>query len=533
MKASDLLVKCLENEGVTRVYGIPGEENLDLMDSLVDSGIDFVLTRHESSAAFMAGMTGRLSGRPGACLSTLGPGAANLVIGVAEAYLGYSPMVAMSGQLPAECQRYPRKQYLDLMSVFRPITKACLSLREPGEIPGRTREAFLLAGQERPGPVFLQLPEDVLRESTDGVPLHVAEKDTRPVPEALLSRVGNMIASSRRPLILAGAGVTRAGASGALASFAEAWGLPVAMSWLGAGTLPFDHPLSLGTVGLRRADMMRSAFEASDLILLVGFDLMEFEPMYWNFGTPKRIIYLGEVPADEVPGFSPDLQLVGDLEGSLRSLAIGQVMAPRWTSDLQQRLRDTINTVPRQGKGVKPQAIVRAVRDSLGRDDIAISDVGAHLLWMAQRYPVFKENTLLMSNGLIPMGVGVPWAIAAKLEHPERKVVASVGDGSLAMSGMELETAKRLGTAFVTVLWDDGGLDLIRIKQEKAFGRTIGTEFGDTDWARLAESLGAVGMVARTSDELSEMLSTCLRDDVLAVIDVKVDAQENDRLKPS
>ena len=533
MKASDLLVKCLEKEGVQRVFGIPGEENLDLMDSLIGSSIEFVLTRHESSAAFMAGMTGRLTGRPGACLSTLGPGAANMVIGVAEAYLGYCPMVAMSGQMGVDCQNHPRKQYVDLMSMFRPITKRCISLRTASEIPPRTQEAFSFAAQERPGPVFLELPEDVLRMSTDAVPVMMTEEGTSNVQETLLAKVRDLIASSQHPLVLAGAGVVRGGVSAGLRSFAEACNVPVAMSWLGAGSLPFDHPLSLGTVGLRRADMMRAAFETSDLILLIGFDLLEFEPVYWNYGMPKTVVYIGEAPADNIPDFAPDLQLVGDMDGTLRALASHPQPAYDWTSDLRDRLHEHMTDVPGQERGVKPQAIVRAIRDALDKEDIAVSDVGAHLLWMAQRYPVYKENTLLMSNGLIPMGVGIPWAIAAKLAHPDRRVVASVGDGSFLMTSMELETAKRLGTPFVTVVWNDGGLDLIRIKQEKAFGRTIGTKFDNPDLIKYAESMGMEGYMISSPEELKETISRCLRDDALALINVSVDSRENERLRPS
>jgi acetolactate synthase-1/2/3 large subunit len=531
MRGSDVLVKCLENEGVERIFGIPGEENLDLMDSLIDSDIEFVLTRHESSAAFMAGMVGRLTGRPGVCLTTLGPGAANMVIGVGEAYLGYCPMVAMSGQLSRECQREPRKQYLDLMHMFRPITKGAISLTSAESILDRTGEAFSLASRERPGPVFLELPEDVMKARHDGPlpPAHDHEAGVARVPD--MSGIRDLIISSKRPVILAGSGVVRGRASAELLRFAERWSVPVAMTWLGAGSVPFDHPLSLGTVGLRRADLMRAAFEAADLVILIGFDLMEFEPQYWNFGTPKKVAYIAAAPCDRAPGFRPDLEVIGDIGRSLRALDGGRG-EETWTSDLKRRLEDLLATVPEQSNGVKPQAIVRAIRNALGRDDIAVSDVGAHLLWMAQRYPVYRENTLLMSNGLIPMGVGVPWAIAAKLTHPERKVVASVGDGSFAMTGMELETAKRLGTPFVTVVWNDSELALIRIKQQQAFGRDHGIAFSNPDIVMYAESLGATGYRVASNEELEVTLGRCLKGDELAVIDVQVDGRESNNLLP-
>ncbi|MBI0583957.1 MAG: hypothetical protein ISF22_06995, partial [Methanomassiliicoccus sp.] len=250
MKGSDILVKCLEREGVDRVFGIPGEENLDLMDSLIDSSIEFVLTRHESSAAFMAGMVGRLTQRPGACLTTLGPGASNMVIGVAEAYLGYYPLVAMSGQVRQECQRAPRKQYIDQVSMFRPITKASMSVTSAASVPEMTRRAFDLASEERPGPVFLELPEEVMKQRGDAVPLAVRRLETAAPDRAGLEELRGLLASSQRPIVLAGHGVVRARASEELRRFAERWNVPTAMTWLGAGSVPFDHALSLGTVGL-------------------------------------------------------------------------------------------------------------------------------------------------------------------------------------------------------------------------------------------------------------------------------------------
>lgn len=527
MKGSEILVRQLESEGVQRVFGIPGEENLDLMDSLRDSSIEFVLTRHESSAAFMAGMVGRLTGRPGACLTTLGPGAANMVIGVGEAYLGYQPMVAMSGQLSRACQRKPRKQYLDLMSLFRPITKGVISPASANEVAGSARRAFGLAAQERPGPVYLELPEDVMKERLEGE-MRLAPWEESCGPSAPdLDAVKDLLLGAERPVVLAGAGVVRGHASAELVRFAERWGVPVAMTWLGSGSVPFDHPLSLGTVGLRRADLMRSAFEVADLVLLVGFDLVEFEPQYWNFGTAKKVAYIGAAPCDTVPGFAPDLQIVSDVRLTLGSLGDHGSSKQVWTSELKAKLTATLADVPDGQKGVKPQAIVRAIRNALGREDIAVSDVGAHLIWMAQRYPVYRENTLLMSNGLIPMGVGVPWAIAAKLVHPDQKVVASVGDGSFAMTGMELLTAKELRTPMVVVVWNDGEYRLIRAKQEAGFSNKYGVEFSNPDYLDFAKSLGIKTYRAETAAELNDTIARGLKDDEVVLIDVTVDRTES------
>jgi acetolactate synthase-1/2/3 large subunit len=442
-------------------------------------------------------------------------------------------MVAMSGQVRAECQKEPRKQYLDLVSMFRPLTKESLTVPSANRLPELTRRAFGLAAQERPGPVFLELPEDVMKERWDSAATTYRRPEVKGPDAAAVAKARDIIAASRRPLILAGHGTMRSRATAELVRFAESWNMPAAMTWLGAGSVPFDHPLSLGTVGLRRADMVREAFEAADLVVLVGFDLMEFGPQYWNVGTAKRIVYVGEAPCETSPGMRPSAQVLGDIGRSLVALSDGATRLDDWTADLKARLFSMMNTIPEQESGVKPQAIVRAVRTSLKREDIAVSDVGAHLIWMAQRYPVYKENTLLVSNGLIPMGVGIPWAIAAKLTFPERKVVASVGDGSFLMTSMELETAKRLRTPFVTIVWNDRSLDLIRIKQESGFRRRIGTSFDNPDIVRYAESMGAEGHRVSTAEELQETIVRCLRDDALAVIDVPVDAAENSKLRPS
>lgn len=532
MKGSDLLVKCLENEGVKHIFGIPGEENLDLMDSLIGSNIEFVLTRHESSAAFMAGMVGRLTQRPGVCLSTLGPGASNMVIGVGEAYLGYYPMVALSGQVRTEQQRAPRKQYIDLVSMFKPITKSSFSFRDPNSIPELARKAFATATTERPGPVFVELPEDVLKSTADARPcptVHEAPAAADFETEA----IRKLLINSKKPLILSGQGVIRGRASEELTRFASAWNIPVAMTWLGTGTMSCENPLSLGLVGLRKADLVRGAFEEADLVILVGFDTIEFEPQFWNIGAPKKVVYMGAAPCDDVPGLQLDLQVLGDVRQIL--MALNEHPRPRvdWASGYHVELDRAISALPEDSSPVKPQQVIHAIRDALGRDGIVVSDVGAHLIWMAQRYPVYGPSTALLSNGLLPMGVGVPWAIAAKLTHPDRKVVASVGDGSFLMTSMELETAKRLGTPFVVVVWNDSEYGLIKLKQERAFGRgrSIGTRFNNPDVVKFAESLGAEGYRVSSAADLKEALTRSLNDDSLAVIDVVIDHEENSRLK--
>jgi acetolactate synthase I/II/III large subunit len=530
MRASDLLVECLEAEGVERVFGIPGEENLDVMDALKGSGVEFVLTRHENSAAFIASTCARLTNRPHVCLSTLGPGATNMVTGVAEAFLSYIPLIAITGQVGADQAFVPRKQHLDLGQLYQPVTKASFSLRSPENIPSMVRRAFQLASQERPGPVHLELPEDAMKAQVKGRPLSCTRAHQAQLDRAALGRARDIISSSKRPLILAGPGVSRSGAGPSLRKFARSWGIPVAHTWHGAGVMPYDDELSLNTVGLRAKDRARKVFEQMDAVLLVGFDVPEFQPGFWNVGVPKKVVGLVAAPLEAVPGLQVDLQLVGPLDSMLRRLSTEARRKENWALGLRQDLQACIDGCPADSSPVKPQLAVRAIRSCLGRSDICTSDVGAHLLWLAKLYPVYQENTLLLTNGLIPMGIGIPSAIGAKLVHPDRKVVSVVGDGGLMMSAGELETAKRLGTSFVTVVFNDSGLGLIKLKHEKAYKRHYGTDFGNPDLVRFAESFGAVGYRVKTAKELDDVLAQALRNDELALIDVPVDYRENDGL---
>jgi acetolactate synthase-1/2/3 large subunit len=530
MRASDLLVKCIEAEGVERIFGVPGEENLDVMDSLKGSGVEFVLTRHENSAAFIALTCARLTNRPHVCLSTLGPGATNMVTGVAEAYLSYIPLIAMTGQVGSDQAFVPRKQYLDLVQLYRPVTKGSFSVHTPEDLPSQIRRAFQLASQERPGPVHLELPEDAMKAKATGGPLRHPKAHQVDLDQATLGRAREIISSSKRPLILAGPGVVRAGAGASLRKLARSWGIPVAHTWHGAGALPYDDELSLNTVGLRAKDRVRKIFEQMDAVLLVGFDVPEFQPGYWNVGIPKKVVGLVAAPLEAVPGLNVDLQLVGPLDTMLRRLSSNARRKENWALEHRQDLLGCIDGCPVDSSPVKPQLAIKVIRASLGKSDICTSDVGAHLIWLAKLYPVYKENTLLLTNGLIPMGIGIPSAIGAKLVHPQRKVVAVIGDGGLMMSAGELETAKRLGTNFVTVVFNDSGLGLIKLKHEMAYGRHYGTDFGNPDLVRFAESFGIKGYRAETAKELDEVLAQALRNDELALIDVPIDYRENGNL---
>lgn len=527
MRGSDLLVKCLQTEGVTRIFGIPGEENLDLMDSLIESGIEFVLTKHEEAAAFMAETAARLTNDVGVCLSTLGPGATNLVTGIADAYLCYNPVVALTGQVRTERAHPPEKQYVDLVSLFRPITKLSMSIGMPGKIPLLTKRGFDKAREERPGPVHLELPEDVMRCEASGEPLPRSATVSSVASRQSLGAVREMIERAETPLIFAGQGVIRAGAQEALRRFARRWNVPVVHTWLGSGIMPFDDDLSLHSVGRRTHDFMRKAFELSDLVLAVGYDMIEFQPVFWNIGRRKSVVHICALPAEAGNRFSPEIQVVGDIGISLSRLGRAAVKKENWAGGLKRELEAKTFEGLEDTSPVKPQLVVRAIRNCLRRKDVAVCDVGAHMLWMQKLYPTFLENTLLASNGLIGMGIGVPAAIAAKLTLPDRRVVAAVGDGGFMMSSAELETAARVNAPFVSVVFDDRTYSLIKLRQEKNYGRSIGVDFSNPDFVKYAESFGAEGHVVSSAAELEDILRTCLKDEALAVIDVPIDPAEN------
>ena len=530
MKASRVLVRCLENEGVERIFGIPGEENMDTMDALADSSIKFILTKHENSAAYMAGVQARLTNQPGVCLSTLGPGATNMVNGVADAFLSNLPLIALCGQAGQARMDPPQKQVLDLVSLYKPVTKESFSVRTPSTVPMLVRKAFDTARRERPGPVMLELPEDVMKQDCGEEPIPVSPIIRARHESSALSRIAEVLGRSERPLILAGHGIVRSDAGRELKAFARSWNIPVAHTWMGSGVMSFEDPLSLNTVGMRNFDTALAAFEKADVILLVGYDPPEFQPQFWNIGRQKTIIYIGEAPVGYAHNLQVNIQVLGGLKYMLKSLYRIGVPKHNWVSEIRERLWKELNSIQSDGGGMHPKNAVKAVREVLGLGDIVVPDVGAHLIWFARNYPVRKENTLLLPNGLITMGVGVPGALAAKLCRPERDVVAVVGDAGFMMTSAELETAQRVGANFVTVIFNDSALGLIKVKMRRSCGRDYGCDFSNPDFVKYAESFGAKGYRVERADELKETLKRCLKAKELAVIDAKVDYSGNDEL---
>jgi len=533
MKASDLIVRCLENEGVEYAFGVPGEEMLDLLDSISRSGIRFISTRHEQGAAFMADGYGRLTGRAGLCLSTLGPGAMNLATGLADANLDHAPVVAITGQVGLRVAHKEFHQYIDTVQAYHPITKWNTRLDTPAIIPEVVRNAFRIAEEEKPGATHIELPEDVAELEADGEPMgrngyHI------PAPrQEAIDRALDLIAGSRSPIILSGNGTIRARASRELRMFAEAGNIPVSSTFMGKGAFSARSPLWAGTIGLQARDHIACGFERADLVIAIGYDIIEYPPIRWNPDRDKKILHIDATPAVTDAEYMPAAQVIGDIATSLAMLAgrvdrkddIGYFRSLR--DAMQAELEEFAHF---SGSPVPPQKIVVDMRRVLGDEDILLSDVGAHKLWIARLYPAYEPNTVLISNGLAAMGFALPAAIAAKLVHPERRVLAAVGDGGFLMNVQELETAQRLRTPIVVLIFNDNGYGLIKWKQMGRYNKEFGVDFGNPDFVKLAEAFGARGYRPADSTELRPMLKEAFEQDVCSIIDVRVDYSENFRL---
>jgi acetolactate synthase-1/2/3 large subunit len=537
MRAAELVVRCLEHEGVHHVFGVPGEETMALLNALADSQqVRFVPTRHEQGAAFMADVWGRLTGTAGVCLGTLGPGATNLLTGVADAYLDHAPLVALTGQAGLERVHKESHQYLDVVGMFRPVTKWSARIERAEVVPEVARKAFRLATAEKAGPTHLELPEDVADEevppgSEHPLPIRVP-RPTVPSGEAIEAALA-LLRQARRPVILVGNGVIRAHAAGDLAALARRLHIPVVHTFMGKGILSDADPLSWGAMGLQARDIVMDGIDGADLVLAVGYDLVEYAPSAWNHVRERPIVHVDALPAEVDQSYLPAVELVGDVGASLRALALawqgrrGVTARPELR---EQILAELNNFRADEGFPIKPQRILADLRAALDPKDIVISDVGAHKLWVARLFPTQWANTVVISNGLASMGIGVPGAVAAKLAHPERRVVAVTGDGGFLMNSQELETAKRLGTAFVVLIWVDDAYGVIEWKQQQRFGRTFGTHFTNPDFVRYAEAFNLPGFRVESAAELLPTLRRALDQDVPSIVEVPVDYRENIRL---
>lgn len=530
MKASELFVRCLEAEGVSHIFGIPGEENLELLEALNNSSITFIPTRHEQGAAFMANAWGRFSHRPGACLSTLGPGATNLMTGIGDAFLDFSPMVAITGQAGLPEVHKESHQYIDILSILRPLTKWNMRIASAHVIPEVVRKAFMMASLEKPGPTHIELSQDVAEGEIQGAPLLPSDieypvPDTRNIEKAII-----IIREAENPLIIAGNGILRCKASSALRRFAEKANIAVTTTFMGMGAIPADSRLFLSTTGLQSKDYISCGFERADLIIAIGYDPVEFSPVYWNPGKDKKIIHIDFTHA-EIDAHYNALQLIGDITSTLKSLT--ESIDFQKDSAYFFKLRESVDAPfmhDIQGFPLKPQRIIKEIRECLRREDILISDVGAHKIWIARFYPAYEPLTSIISNGFASMGFALPAAITARMLNAEKSIIAVMGDGGFMMSVAELETAVRYSLPIVCIIFNDGSYGMISWKQKNRFGHEFGCQFNNPDFVKLAESFGAKGYRVETEDELSHILRDALLQKKPSVIDCPVDYSENFKL---
>ncbi len=527
-KASDLFVECLEVEGVRHVFGIPGEETLDLNRSLEDSSITFVPVRHEQGGAYMADMYGRLTRGAGVCLGTLGPGATNLITAVADAFLDRSPLVALTGQADLERMHKESHQHIDVVSMFRPVTKWNARLNSSRVIPEVVRKAFKVAQAQKPGPTHIELPEDVMGDMVDAEPLPARLRVRRPEPsgEELADAV-SLIRAADHPVVLAGNGVARVGAAAGLREFARATGIGVAETFMGKGLLDYQDPRALGTVGLQSRDYALAGFEDADVVITVGYDLVEHSPKNWNPRRDKQIVCIDTVSPEVDEHFITAVDLVGDIEHVLSRLA-GELRDGGWESGGGSRLNEIVLGRFEAGRAddtfpMCPPRALWEIRQALGPSDMLISDVGLHKLWIARMFPAHEPDTVFIANGLAGMGIALPTAIAAKLVHPERKVVTVNGDGGFLMNVQELETAVRLRTAIVNVIWENGQFGSIVWKQDKKFGRHFGTDFTNPDFVKLADAFGMPAWRIDAVEDFGPTLRRALDLDVPSLIALPID----------
>jgi acetolactate synthase-1/2/3 large subunit len=534
VNAAEVLVRCLENEGVTYIFGIPGEETLDLIEAIRHSSIRFITVRHEQGAAFMADMYGRQTGKAGVCLSTLGPGATNLVTGVADANSDGAPLIAITGQVGTERMHLTSHQYLDLEKMFGPITKRCKQIVQPDSVNEIVRIAFKYAENEKPGAVLIDLPCNVAKmDVTPGLaqtPLKHHEYNREFASVENLEKAAGMIFQARNPIILAGHSAVRSHAAEALTAFARQLKLPVVNTMMAKGIIPCDCPYSLHTIGIPQKDYANFAIDEADLVVAVGYDIVEYAPGKWNLGGDHAIIHIDSSPAHINMLYQPDVEVVGDISYSLQQIALRcsrsaepeKALKLRETMDAEAAASADSDAFP-----IKPQRILQNVRQVMGPDDILISDVGAHKMWISRHYDCYRPNTCIISNGFATMGLAVPGALAAKLLNPDRKVLAVTGDGGFLMNCQELETARREKTPFVTLIFNDSSYGLIKWKQLDRFGESSYVDFSNPDFVLFAESLGAKGYRIESPDDLIPALEEAFRQDVPAIIDCPVDYSEN------
>ena len=543
MKASDLFVRCLEAEGVTHIFGIPGEENADVMISLNDSPIDFVLCRHEQAAAFMADTYGRLTGRTGVCLGTLGPGATNLVTGVADANMDRAPLVTIIGQAGTDRLHKESHQNMDSIAMYRPISKWAETVTNSGAIPEMIRKAFKIAEAEKPGACVIELPEDLAKHDTNGVPMPIYKTRRAAADYKAIAQAIDVIAAAKKPIILSGNGAVRKRAAKQLQRFAKKAGIPVVNTFMGKGAVPRTDPHSVFTIGLQGKDHIVPAINSCDVVIAIGYDLVEYSPEHWNKSEGKKIVHVDFLPAEVDASYPVTVDVVADVADALWQM--NEEFNRRYDPDDKlplfdindwADLRQTILDDFAMEKGdtsfpMKPQKILWDVREFMGPEDILLSDVGAHKMWISRYYQCDDPNTCLISNGFCSMGFAFPGSIGAKFAYPDRRVLSISGDAGFMMNVQDIETAVRRKLNVVAMVWVDGEYGLIKWKQQNQFkGKHSDLAFSNPDFEMLAKSFGAWGRTLTKAGELPSALEEAFSQNGPALIAVPVDYRENVKL---
>ncbi len=536
MKASDLFVKCLEEEGIEYIFGVPGEENADFMISLEKSDkIRFVLTRHEQGAAFMAEIYGRLTGNAAGCLGTLGPGATNLITGVADSNMDRAPLLALTGQGSSQRLHKESHQIMDVVKMFEPVTKWATTVLHQDNIPEIIRKAVRVARSEKPGAVHIELPEDIAKLPTTTKPLR-PQRFRRPVTDdKIVNQAFNILKHAKRPIILAGNGCIRRRASKQLRLFCEKTGVGVINTFMAKGCVDMDADYCLYTIGLQSRDVIACALEAADVVLALGYDMVEYHPNLWNTKGKRHIIHADFQPAEIDSDYHPETELVGDLAHTLWMLNervdanggfkfdASQQLAARHSMQDEIAMHKDDDT---QGS-IRPQKVLWDCRQVMGPEDILLSDVGAHKMWIARHYQCHEPNTCLIPNGFCSMGFALPGAISAALVYPEKRILSISGDAGYLMNVQEMETARRLNVNIVTMIWEDNMYGLIAWKQENEFGKHTDLSFGNPDWLKLADSFGWYAHKVENSKDLIATLETAFNEKGPSLVVVPIDYREN------
>lgn len=535
LNTAQMLIKCLEAEGVKYIFGIPGEENLEVINAISDSSIKFITTRHEQGAAFMADVYGRLTGKAGVCLSTLGPGATNLVTGVADADGDGAPLVAITGQVGTERMHITSHQFLDLCKMFEPITKRSKQIVRPDAVNEIVRIAFKYAESEKPGACHIDLPVNIAK-----MPVSIGEKPLQkkipPIEHADLSAIeeaAGEIFKAKNPIILAGIGAIRNNCAEAVTEFANKLKIPVINTMMAKGIIPFDNKYSMWTIGIPQEDYVDKIIEEADLVITIGYDIVEYSPAKWNITGDIKIVHVDTRPSHINKLYQPIVEVVGEISDSLYDIMrrTSRKVEPVKALEIKAKmLAEHESYANDDAFPMKPQKILNDVRKVMKEDDIVISDVGAHKMWIARHYNCYKPNTCIISNGFATMGIGLPGAIAAKLINPEKKVLAIVGDGGFMMNNQELETALRIGTPIVVLIFNDSNYGLIKWKQEDQYGKSCCVDFTNPDFVKMAESMYGKGYSIEKAEDLIPTLEEAFKQKVPVVIDCKVDYDENVKL---